>query len=90
MGPFALVQTARVAGKDACPKHRKRCVKHAFCYLPGGAPRGVRGFMSGAYSLTPGPLPLVNSTPAFSSAFRIAAKVSGQPTSQLPSLLPRK
>ena len=36
--------------------------------------------MSGAYS--PGPLPLVNSTPAFSSAFRIAAKVSGQPTSQ--------
>ena len=49
---------------------------------PGAAPRGVRGFMSGAYSLTPGPLPLVNSTPAFSSAFRIAAKVSGQPTSQ--------
>ena len=31
--------------------------------------------MSGAYTLTPGPLPLVNSMPAFSSALRMAARV---------------
>ena len=59
----------------------KRCVKHAFRYPPrGGAPRGV---MSGAYTLTPGPLPLVNSTPAFSSAPRMAAIVTPSVTLRL-------
>ena len=39
MGPFALLEVmTAVGGKDACRKHRKRCVKHAFRYLPGGCP----------------------------------------------------
>ena len=39
--------------------------------------------MSGAYTLTPGPLPLVNSTPAFSSAPRMAAIVTPSVTLRL-------
>ena len=80
MGPSYVAEKARVdrngrrVGKDAFLQ--KEEVRQA-CFLlpPPGCPRGVRGVLS----LTPGPLPLVNSTPAFSSALRMAAIVSGRP-----------
>ena len=54
---------------------------------PGGCPWGVRGFMSGAYSLTPGPLPLVNSTPGTPRA-RCSFLFSASPSVPENSLLP--